>query len=477
MANPSFMSKVRQLFNWEKKSAPDLSNSYRDFESYQFSAPSRWSSDTVNYKSEVGSLDGHSLVMCVVNYTGTRLPEAKPTVLIKDKDGKTEGDPLHDLARLIRRPNRHYVWANYCLSISLSWWIDGNVYFLKERDGAGDVIGLWYIPHHLIEPRWYDDRRSPEVPATTSDGEPSSTYLSHYQFNVPNKVPVLYEARDVVHIKRGCDTERRGGVSGFAPLVKELYGDDKMAAFTAAIMRNMGIQVPVIAPKDREVTINATDAQAMKESWMVKTTGARAGEPVILTEPVTVEKFGFSPTELDLSALRMIPESRVAAVLGIPAPTLGLLVGLQNGTSYASSEQARQQGYEEVVIPMQQAIAEEIQWQLLPDFEDTAKTGSEFSFDTTNVRVLQDDADNAMKRAATGYLAGVLKRGDARRIVALETTPEDEMFFDPRGGSLGTGEDDAGANVPAKGFGNVAEIDRYLGYLEMSMKDFVADQG
>jgi hypothetical protein len=198
--------------------------------------------------------------------------------------------------------------------------------------------------------------------------------------------------------------ENRRTRSPLGPLVKELYGDDKMAQFTAAIMRNMGIQVPVISPKDKEVRVDATKAAAMKESWLRKTTGDRAGEPIVLSEPIDFEKVGFSPKELDLSMLRLIPESRVAAVLQIPATTLGLLVGLQNGTSYASSEQARQQGYEEVIIPLQTTWAEEINWQLKPEFDDL--DDAEFWFDTSNVRVLEEDKDALVKRESEVFRSG-----------------------------------------------------------------------
>lgn len=366
----------------------------------------RSSSSHIDYKAELGDLDGHSLVMAVVNYTGTRLPEAKPVVNKQDADGDTTPDFFHSLCKLIRRPNPHYIWANYTQAASVDWWITGNVYLLKVRNGLTKLVSeLWHIPSFLITPRWYGDGRAPEVPETTADGKQSSMYLSHYEYRIPGRNAVLYEASEIVHIKRGADTLRRGGVSAFEPLVAELYGDNKMAAFTATIMRNMGIQVPVFSPKDQSVNLTPEAAAHMKEAWIAKTTGDAIGEPVIQTIPIEMEKFGFSPKELDLSELRLIPESRVAAVCQIPATTLGLLVGLQNGTSYASSAQARQQGYEEVIIPIQQAWAEEINWQLLPEFESG---NAEFAFDTTKVRVLQEDQDTLYKRATDTFKTGAI---------------------------------------------------------------------
>jgi phage portal protein BeeE len=473
----------RALVAREQKAAsdpPDFSQaapSWNDrFLDYRF----RWTRNSqIDYRREVGSLDGHSLVACVFNYTGTRLPEAKPVVKRTNKNGDVEIDPNHALAQLIRRPNGHHVWANYSQAASIDWWIDGGVRFKKVRDISGQLIELWHIPHYLIKPRWPGDSGTPEVPREKS----LDPFLSHYQFDVPGKAPVLWPANDVLHLKRGPLGEDRRTRGPFEPLVKELYGDDKMAQFTASIMRNMGIQVPVISPKDKEVRVDATKAAAMKEGWMAKTTGDRVGEPVILTEPIDFEKVGFSPTELDLSALRLIPESRVAAVTGIPAATLQLMVGLQNGTSYASSEQARQQGYEEVVIPIQQVWAEEINWQLKPEFDDLED--AEFWFDTSNVRVLEEDKDALVKRESEVFRSGgstidqyftaIGKKpigpplGDIRMVPGLSTPMSPERLI-----KMATEAPEKPATPPIDpaSLAKFADLERWFADLETQMKGF-----
>lgn len=361
----------------------------------------RWYASKTDYRHEVGNLDLNSLAMAVVNFTSNRIPEAKPAVSRTTREGDQKLDYLHPAAQLIRRPNKHNIWANYAGICSMGWWFSGNVYFYKTRDVAGEVVELWNLPHFLVEPRWPGDGRSPEVPRDRND----DPFLSHYQYTPPGKAPVLYPASDVIHLKRGVDPVRpRLGLGAFESLYKELYGDDKMALFTASIMRNMGLQVPIIVPKDDSVLMSATAAAAIKEGWIQKTTGARAGEPVVMDMPLEVEKFGFNPNELDLSQLRLIPESRVCAVCQISPAALQVMVGIQNGTSYASSEQARQQGYEEVIIPIQAVWAEEFTHQLLNEFEGSE--GAEFIFDTSKVRVLEEDRDALVERESRIFSAG-----------------------------------------------------------------------
>lgn len=437
-----------------------------------------------DYRHEVGDLDLNSLAMAVCNFTSNRIPEAKPAVLRTTKEGDQDFDYLHPAAQLIRRPNSHHIWANYAAALSMGWWFSGNVFILKVRSITGEVVELWLLPHPQVEPRWPGDGRSPEVPSDPKN----DAFLSHYQYTPPGKAPVLYPAKDVIHLKRGIDLARpRLGLGAFESLYKELYGDDAMAMFTASIMKNMGLQVPVFSPKDDTVTISATAAAAMKEGWIQKTTGDRAGEPVIMTEPVDLEKFGFNPTELDLSQLRLIPESRVCAVCQISPAALQVMVGIQNGTSYASSEQARQQGYEEVIIPIQSVWAEEFTHQLLSEFEDSE--GAEFVFDTSKVRVLQEDEDAKVKRESEifksggstldQYLTAVGKKpvgpplGDVRMVPGLSTPMSPEKLIEMATKAPEPKPTDKPPIDPAS-LAKFADMEQMFERLESEMKEWAA---
>lgn len=468
---------------------PDLGRHNNTSLSFRPSYSSRRS--RVDYKAEVGDLDLNSLAMAVVNYTATRIPEPRPCVVTTNKEGREERDFNHPCASLIRRPNRHHIWASYALAASMSWWFNGNVYFYENRSMTA-VEELWYLPHFLTKPRWPDDGGAPNVRQWAKDyGEKEGELdpvLSHYQYDPPGKPPVLYKAKDIIHLKRGVDIRNpRIGVGAFECLYKELYGDDRMSLYTAAIMANMGIQVPVFSPKDDNAEVDETTAAHMKALWMQKTTGDRAGEPVIMPVPVDIEKFGFNPDELDLSALRLIPESRVCAVTGIPASTLQFLVGLQNGTSYASSEQAREQGFEEVILPLLRVWGEWFTWQLLSEFENVEN--ARFEFDTSNVRVLQDDVDAKVRREVEVFRAGGSTYdeflvaigkpavgpplGDVRLIPGLSNPTSPERLL-----ARATSKPSPEPTLPTDPatLAKFADIDRYLASLDNEMKEFMKTQ-
>jgi phage portal protein BeeE len=427
-----FTDKILSTIGLQKKSVerPEYGRGYSPFYVDDMRYGYAWNQiSDFTYRNEVGRLDNSSLVMAVVNWTATQLPEAIPVVQKPGKDNSLEPDWGNPAADIIRRPTPFDVWADVCGALSVSWWIDGNVYFYEARDTTGQVVELWYIPHFLIEERWPGDGRSPEVP-TTGPNKAQNDYLSHYQYSVPNKEPILWQATDVIHLKRGKDLNNpRRGIGAFEPVIREIYGDNKAAQFSATILKNMGIVVPILSPKDKEVTIDASRAAEIEERWVQKTTGHNTGKPIINSIPLDVTKFAFSPQEIDLKELRKVPESRVAAVTGIPAALLQFLVGLENGTSYAAYAEARRQGYESVIIPIQAAIAEQLTWQLLAEFDQTK--GARFTFDVSQVRVLQEDRDALYKRAVDALRNGGTSRNQFMASLGKPPVDKDEIYYVP----------------------------------------------
>jgi HK97 family phage portal protein len=487
MAYP-FTTKLLNFLGLERKAQPPIPDLGQQNYAPEYPRYSRWLNrryERVDHKTEVGDLDLNSLAMAVVNFTATRIPEAKPCVVTRTKDDE-QRDFNHPMAALIRRPNPHHIWANYAGACSVSWWLNGNIFFYKSRSLTG-VEQLWYLPHFLVKPRWPKDGQTPDVErwaAEHGETEELDSFLSHYQYNPPGKAPILYSAKDILHLKRHVDLNNpRLGIGPFGSLYKELCADDNMALFTAAIFKNMGIQVPVISPLHEDDTIDDEEAANMKESWMQKTTGSRSGEPVVMTAPVKVEKFGFNPTELNVSELRLIIEARVCAVCNISPAALQLMVGVQNGTSYASSEQARQQGYEEVIIPIQQVWAEEFNWQLGPEF--SLSKGQEFEFDVSNVRVLQEDMDAKYKRETSLLGSGGQTINECRQAVGKKPAgPEGNVYLIPSlsspvtpkqltskaDGSLAP--EPVPAPIDPASLAKFADLERMFEGLEQQMKNF-----
>jgi len=429
---------------------------------------------TVDRRADLGRLDGSSLVMAVANYTGISLAEALPVVTKPDNKGAQQIEPEHIAADLIRRPNPFSIWADYCLVLGFEWWM-GNFYLKKVRNLAGQIVELWHIPHFLVQPRWPGDGGTPTVPLDEAD----NTFLSHYQYNQPGKAPVLIKRADMVHIKRGvCADNPRKGAGVWDGVLEELYGDNAVARFSAQIMKNMGMVQYLLSPKDGG-NVSAEQAMHIKQRWIQLSTGDNANTPMVNPVPIEATKLSFSPDELDLSKLRNVPESRIAGVTGIPAIVLQYIVGLENGHYGAAYEQARQQGYENVIIPIQNHLSEDLTWQVLPELENTK--GSRISFDITKVRVLQDDRTELYSRMVEAVRAGVITINQFLTSVGKEPLPEGEIYLIPststpmtidRIKTIADGTVEPPPVVTPEPAKMAADIDHLLAELERQMKDF-----
>jgi phage portal protein BeeE len=120
---------------------------------------------------------------------------------------------------------------------------------------------------------------------------------------------------------------------------------------------------------------------------------------------------GITPADMNLEAIRRIPEERISGLIGIPAIVAGLGAGLDRST-FANMAEAREHAYEGFIIPTQQLLAQDLNNQLLPDMGTPA--AEYVAFDLTQVRVLQEDNNAKAKTIREDYNAGLLTLDEAR---------------------------------------------------------------
>jgi hypothetical protein len=133
---------------------------------------------------------------------------------------------------------------------------------------------------------------------------------------------------------------------------------------------------------------------------------------------------------MDMSKLRNIPEGRVCAMLNIPAAVVGMTSGIAQTKVGATLMELRAMAYEDCIIPTQNSWCDEMDRQLLPDFESDPQSMS-LQFDNSKVRVLQPD-DNAISSRLMDQLnKGAIMLSEARDALGLDTTPDQEVFYIP----------------------------------------------
>lgn len=352
-----------------------------------------------NYAASVGDGRGNAIVVACVEAFVTAFSEAPLRVQrIQGKD--LVPVPDHPMIQLLARPNPYYSGV-LLLKAFVSDWLLGNAYLLKVRGGSvgatrGRVVELYWIPSSQIEPRW-----------DANNGE----YIGWYDYTVDGQI-YRYDPSDVVHLRNGFDpTNVRKGLSRLAALLREIATDDEAANFSAALLRNMGVPGLVISPSDRDTELTEADAETIKAQAAQRYGGDNRGATMVVSAPINATSFGFNPQQMDLKALRRVPEERISAAVGVPAIVAGLGAGLDRST-YSNMEEAREMFYETSIVPAYRLFAAEFHSQLVSDFEDVNRVVVDF--DISKVRVLQADEDALHTRIREDVKAGLLTINQGR---------------------------------------------------------------
>lgn len=370
----------------------------------------------INYQAEVGDLMLSSLVMAAVNWFATAMPEA-PIVVEAPNGNDYERIAGHPLEMLWASPNPYYAGENYAHAIAFSWLVDGNVYFYKVRNFAGEVIELWYLPHFLIEPQY--------------DAYTSTVFIKNYLYEVNGRSYEL-SVSDVLHIRRGVDpADSRKGVGVVKPLLREVFTDNEASNFSAVTFKNLGLPAFIITPDDSTVQLDKDQRADMRKAYEDEFKGDGRGRILIGSRKVKIDQLTFDPDKLDISAPRRIAEERWAALTGIPAIVLNFGAGLERST-YSNYESALQQAYKGFLLPTMRQIAAQLTRQLLVEFKAITDQRARVRFFTDEMPILQEDRDKRSARVQAEWKADLISLNEAR--VSLDREPiagQDEIFYTP----------------------------------------------
>jgi len=368
-----------------------------------------------DYKKEVGDGLDSSVVTAPIRWVQRALPEARLVAQKRKPDGSTEELLGHEMLALIQRPNDHYgdiaLWA----ATVLSWFLDGNAYWLKIRNSYGKVVELWYVPHWLIEP---------------IEPREGDAFIDHYRYSPGKGEQFRIDPADVVHFRDGIDPRNiRKGLGALVGVLREIFMDLEASNFVASLLRNMGVPSVVISPK-AGVMVRKEDAEATKAWYQQAFGGDNRGGALVLGAPTDVQPYGFNPQQMNMSEARDVAEERVCAVMGIPAAVVGFGAGLQTSKVGATMSELHRIAWTNGVLPVARALADELKRSLLPEFErDPAKV--ELVWNTDEVLALQEDEAKQDERWNKRLQSGGITLFEYRVGIGMDADDSHRIYLRP----------------------------------------------
>lgn len=346
--------------------------------------------------------DGNSAVFACLMALAYAYIEPPLRVQRTTPDGQQSWLPDGPLQRLLDDPNPVHDALEIRFWTQFARHLDGNAYLRKVRSPAGTPVELWPISPAVMQP-------------VTEKG--SRDFISYYRYDYAPGHWLAIPPEDVVHFRIGIDDrDHRRGLSPVKRLLREIASDDQATLFADQLLRNFGIPGLVVqVPKDSN--LNAEGAQALKTSISAAFGNDNRGNVGVLTGGADMKQFGFSPEQLNMEALHNVPETRIAAVMGVPPSVAGLGVGLAQTSNFASQKQVRENFTEVKLVPTWRMDAAKLNKHLKPEFTDDRSV--QIAHDLSDVRALQEDEDKKYARLDTGVQGGWILPNEARADVGL----------------------------------------------------------
>lgn len=364
----------------------------------------------------VGDGQGTSIVQLAINWFINAFPEATPEVTAPDAVSRVRlAIDDHELVELLEAPNDYYGGDELFAGCIVSDIVDGNAYILKLRNGSGRIAELWWIPHTLIEPKGSTQINGP--------------FIEYYEYRVSGQryeIPV----EEIVHIRHGLDPSNpRKGMSRLKGQLREIMTDEEAARFSAALVQNMGVPGLIISPKtDADRDLDEPAANLIKAKLDQGVGGSNRGRTVVLSGATDLHEFGFSPEQMDMSSLRGVPEERLSAAIGVPAAVLGLGTGLSQTKVGATMKELREMAAEQGLVPLWRRFGKAIHRQLMWEYQ-TPSSQFRFGFDTSDVRVLQEDKQKKHERTDKDVQAGILDVASAQGVLGYEVDETQRVYL------------------------------------------------
>lgn len=313
----------------------------------------------------------------------------------------------HPLAEVIGRPlPADFKVTRYRLIESLvsDLGIYFNAYWLKVRvDGA--PLGLLRIPPPYVSVK-------------------GGLVPTGYELTLMGRSPQMIDPGDIVHI-RGYNPE--SAVLGLSPLetlrrilAEEHAAGDYREYFWKNAARMSGI---IERPADAPEWSPAARARFKAEFEALYAGTEVSGKTAILEEGMSWKEGSFSPEQAEYLEGRKLTREECARAYHIPLPMVGIL----DHATFSNIKEQHKNLYQDSLGPWLAMIEQDIELQLLPEFQDTAGVYVEFNIQEK----LAGSFEEQTKALQSGTGAPYMTRNEARARMNLPSIEGGDVLVTP----------------------------------------------
>src|ERR1051326_6657292 len=297
-------------------------------------------------------------VRTVIGFLGRNIAQLGLKVYRRTSD--TIREPLNDhpLATTLKRPNDYTTRYRLIDGLVQSLALYDNALWVKQAAQKSDAVYLTPVPWwraQLLGGTW----TTPDKYRITG----SQGYID-------------VAASQCVHFRGFNPTDPRQGVSPMETLRRILLEEDASGNARESFWRN-NARLDVWLQRPAGTKWSDTARERFRAQWRSFYTGTRnAGEAPILEDGMEAKEWP-AATARDSQYIesRKLTREEVAAAFHIPPPMVGIL----DNATFSNIDTQHQMLYQNTLGPWLRVIEEEIELQLLPDYQDTENVYVEFN--------------------------------------------------------------------------------------------------
>lgn len=303
----------------------------------------------------------------------------------------------HPLTRLFRRPNKHMSQSMFWQYVSTYVDIGGNCYIHKVRNVYGQVIEL--RPYH-----------SGHIVPISESGQ----WVDFYKYSYEG-VDKEIDPRDIIHI-RSYYIDPLNPVLGISPIRAAGINVDtynELMATLYSYLRNNGVPSGVLSVQQ---TINAQQAESLKEQFQSNTTGANRGKPVVLPSGMSYTQMGLDVSKMEASSQFKQYETAICSIYRISSAVV--MTASANDTKYSNMQTAFQEYTTLTRVPTWNTWEEQVELAFVDEYPEV-----DLEFDVSQVGALQADA--TMQAAViTQFTSNLITVNEARQKLGYSAVEE-----------------------------------------------------
>jgi len=341
------------------------------------------------------------VVYACVRAIATSANDVPVRVLVKDEE-KAE----HPLAGVLARP---WPWVSRfeLLEATLTYLsVAGKAFWWKQRSKGKRVVGLYPLRADLVEIKPGKDLLNP---------------IEAYEMTW-RKSRFRFPPEDVVYFRYFDPLSDLGAFPPLAVGMDNVDADNLATKFMQYFFRRGAMLGGLLSTEQR---LGDDEVDFLKEKWRQQYAGLEHwGEVAVLSHGAKYQQLGITMKEMAFPELRMLSESRICMVFGVPPIIIHSLAGLQHST-YSNFETAQKVFWTNTLSPLYGRLADRITLDLGADFgKDVGVT-----FAVNEAPALQENRDAAWKRAGDGVTQGWVTVNEARAEAGLPPVREGEVFL------------------------------------------------